>query len=116
MADEQAGVEKVADLIRDIRTCMLTTINHDGQLLSRPMVVQQVRFDGDLWFVADGGSDKVTQIQHWDTPPAQRVRRRHRRDQAGHRQGEGAAFRPRGEPDRATRLQHPPRGTDLHPS
>lgn len=65
MPDEHSGVDKVADVIKDIKTCMLTTTGADG-LLSRPMVVQQVRFDGDLWFVTDGGSTKVAQIRHGD--------------------------------------------------
>lgn len=64
MADEHSGVDKVADVIQDIRTCMLVTTGDDGQLLSRPMVVQQVRFDGDLWFVTDGDSSKVAQIRN----------------------------------------------------
>jgi general stress protein 26 len=64
MADEKTGVEKVADLIEDIKICMLTTADDDGRLVSRPMAVQQVRFDGDLWFATDGGSDKATEIKH----------------------------------------------------
>jgi general stress protein 26 len=64
MADTRDGVQKVADIIEDIKTCMLTTVDDDGKLVSRPMVVQQVRFDGDLWFVADGDSSKVSQIRH----------------------------------------------------
>ncbi|GAB3263079.1 pyridoxamine 5'-phosphate oxidase family protein [Kineococcus gypseus] len=64
MADERSGVEKVADIIEDIKTCMLTTTTDDGRLVSRPMAVQQVRFDGDLWFASDGDSSKVHQIEH----------------------------------------------------
>ncbi|RJK92972.1 pyridoxamine 5'-phosphate oxidase family protein [Vallicoccus soli] len=64
MADERSGVEKVADIIKDIKTCMLTTVADDGRLVSRPMAVQQVRFDGDLWFASDGDSPKVHEIQH----------------------------------------------------
>ncbi|WP_369055298.1 pyridoxamine 5'-phosphate oxidase family protein [Kineococcus terrestris] len=64
MADERDGVEKVADIIADIKTCMLTTTTEDGRLVSRPMAVQQVRFDGDLWFAADDDSAKVAQVRH----------------------------------------------------
>lgn len=64
MADERSGIEKIADIIKDIKTCMLTTATDDGRLVSRPMAVQQVRFDGDLWFAADDDSDKVAQIRH----------------------------------------------------
>jgi len=58
------GTAKVAALIKDIRICMLTTVDDDGHLVSRPMAVQQTEFDGDLWFVSDGDARKVDQIQH----------------------------------------------------
>ncbi|MEJ5945081.1 pyridoxamine 5'-phosphate oxidase family protein [Pseudokineococcus basanitobsidens] len=58
------GVAKVAALVKDAKTCMLTTSGEDGRLVSRPMAVQEVEFDGDLWFAADGDSSKVTQVRH----------------------------------------------------
>lgn len=61
---ENEGVAKVAGIIKDIRIAMLTTVDDDGHLVSRPMAVQQVEFDGDLWFVSDGDARKVHQIQH----------------------------------------------------
>jgi general stress protein 26 len=61
---ENEGVAKVAAIIKDIRIAMLTTVDDDGHLVSRPMAVQQVEFDGDLWFVSDGDTRKVHQIQH----------------------------------------------------
>jgi len=62
MPDEQ--IAKVAELIKDARIAMLTTVAADGSLVSRPMGVQDVDFDGDLWFFADGDSHKVAEIQH----------------------------------------------------
>jgi len=58
------GVSKVAEIIKDVRICMLTTADDDGHLVSRPMAVQQAEFDGDLWFVTGGDARKVDQIQH----------------------------------------------------
>ena len=58
------GVRKVAEIIKDIRICMLTTVDDDGHLVARPMAVQQREFDGDLWFVSDGNARKVDQIRH----------------------------------------------------
>ncbi len=58
------GVAKVAEIIKDIKTCMLTTTDDEGTLVSRPMAVQQVEFDGDLWFASDAGSRKVHQVRH----------------------------------------------------
>jgi len=57
-------VAKVRDLIKDERIAMLTTISTDGSLVSRPMGVQAVDFDGDLWFFAAQDSHKVTEIAH----------------------------------------------------
>ncbi|MBD8057648.1 pyridoxamine 5'-phosphate oxidase family protein [Cellulomonas sp. JH27-2] len=57
-------IAKVAELIKDARTAMLTTVAADGSLVSRPMGVQDVDFDGDLWFFADADSHKVSEIEH----------------------------------------------------
>jgi general stress protein 26 len=57
-------IAKVAELIKDARIAMLTTVGADGSLVSRPMGVQAVDFDGDLWFFADADSHKVAEIEH----------------------------------------------------
>src|SRR3954451_12561377 len=53
---------KVAGLLKDERTGLFTTIAFDGTLVSRPMALQEVEFDGDLWFFAERGSRKVQHI------------------------------------------------------
>ncbi len=55
-------VAKVRDLIKDEKIAMLTTVATDGSLVSRPMGVQAVDFDGDLWFFAAADSHKVAEI------------------------------------------------------
>lgn len=52
-------VAKVAELLKEFKICMLTTVDGDGHLVSRPMAVQEVEFDGDLWFFTDEKSHKV---------------------------------------------------------
>ena len=59
---EQEKRETVKDLVKDARICMVTTMTGDGRHVSRPMAVQEVEFDGDLWFFAYGDSDLVAQI------------------------------------------------------
>ena len=54
---------KVIELVKDARICMLTTMTDDGRHVSRPMALQDVEFDGDLWFFAYADSDKARQIQ-----------------------------------------------------
>ena len=53
---------KVAELMRDIKIAMLTTIDEQGNFVSRPMAQQQVEFDGDLWFFAERDSRKVRHL------------------------------------------------------
>jgi general stress protein 26 len=62
MVDDE--VAKVAELVKEARFAMLTTVAKDGSLVSRPMAVQDVDFDGDLWFFAEAGSHKVDEIEH----------------------------------------------------
>ena len=53
---------KVAELLKDERFGLFTTIAPDGTLMSRPMALQEVEFDGDLWFFASRSSRKVAHI------------------------------------------------------
>jgi len=62
MTETDSGVTKVAELTKDIRIGMMTTIGPDGHFVSRPMAQQEVEFDGDLWFFAERGSRKVAHI------------------------------------------------------
>jgi general stress protein 26 len=62
MPEADPQVQKVAELAKDIRIAMLTTVDHQGHLVSRQMAQQEVEFDGDLWFFAERGSRKVDQI------------------------------------------------------
>jgi len=60
MTDDQT--RKVAELLKGERFAFLTTITMDGRLTSRPMTLQEVEFDGDLWFFAARDSRKVTHV------------------------------------------------------
>ena len=57
-------IARLAQLIHGIRICMFTTSDLDGRLMSRPMAVQEVEFDGDCWFFTKMGSRKAGQIAH----------------------------------------------------
>jgi general stress protein 26 len=60
--DGDGDARKVAELIKGNRTAMLTTVDPDGTFMSRPMALQEVEFDGDLWFFAERDSRKVQQM------------------------------------------------------
>jgi general stress protein 26 len=60
MTDDQT--HKVAELLRGERFAFLTTTAPDGTLTSRPMALQEVEFDGDLWFFAERNSRKMSHL------------------------------------------------------
>ncbi|TKJ22889.1 pyridoxamine 5'-phosphate oxidase family protein [Blastococcus sp. CCUG 61487] len=53
---------KVAELIKGQRFGFLTTTTPEGKLTSRPMTLQEVEFDGDLWFFAERDSHPVAHV------------------------------------------------------
>src|SRR5688500_17077739 len=56
-------LQKLREMIKDIDFCMLTTVDEDGDLHSRPMSVNgDVDPDGDLWFFTGASSLKVSEI------------------------------------------------------
>jgi len=60
--NERDPVATLAELIRDVRIAMLTSVESDGALHSRPMATQQTDFDGTLWFFTDADAPKVREI------------------------------------------------------
>lgn len=63
-AGNSASIRKVADMMRDLDFCMLTTHADDGRLRSRPMSNNgEVEFDGDVWFFSGADTRKVADIE-----------------------------------------------------
>ncbi|WP_017317642.1 pyridoxamine 5'-phosphate oxidase family protein [Mastigocladopsis repens] len=57
-------IKKLRELIKDLDIGMLTTVDEDGSLHSRPMSTNsEVEFDGDLWFFTYASTHKVTEIE-----------------------------------------------------
>ena len=63
MTSRTDEIEKINDMIGDIKVAMLTTVDADGDFHSRPMITQEHHFDGDVWFFASQNSDKVREIK-----------------------------------------------------
>ena len=61
--ERRENIDKLAELVEDIRICMLTTVDTDGTPWSRPMATQEVAFGGDLWFFSRDDSEKVEHIE-----------------------------------------------------
>jgi len=61
--NKREALEKLQSLIEDIDFAMLTTVDTDGVLRSRPMSTQKAEFDGDLWFFTSDKTHKVEEIE-----------------------------------------------------
>jgi general stress protein 26 len=62
-SSREQSIVKLKELISGIRVAMMTTINGDGTLHSRPMWTQKIEFDGDLWFFTNASSPKSLELQ-----------------------------------------------------
>jgi general stress protein 26 len=60
---KQDKQDKVRALIKSTRLAMLTSVDPDGRLVSKPMATQDVEFDGEVWFIAERDSHKVRNIR-----------------------------------------------------
>ena len=61
------GAQKLYELIKDVKICMMTTAEPDGSLHSRPMYNQEADEAGDLWFftqIQSGKTGEIVQDQH----------------------------------------------------
>lgn len=54
--------EKLEKLIQGIKVAMMSTIEEDGSIRSRPMWTQQHKFDGTIWFFTSVNSGKMNEI------------------------------------------------------
>jgi general stress protein 26 len=59
--DEQLA--HLVELTKDSRFCMLTTVDADGTLVSRPMTRQDIDLDVEMWFIATRDSRKAQHLQ-----------------------------------------------------
>ncbi|MBT2533429.1 pyridoxamine 5'-phosphate oxidase family protein [Arthrobacter sp. ISL-48] len=60
---EAENINKVTEIINDSHIGMLTTINEEGALVSRPLAVQEVKDDGDMWFFTGLGTSQVAHVR-----------------------------------------------------
>lgn len=78
-------LKHIAELIKGIATSMLTTIEADGSLASRPMYALEMDASGASWFFTDTRSSKVERLRvanlaftdlddSWDAPNSKMMR------------------------------------------
>jgi general stress protein 26 len=58
------AIHKIAEMIKDIRIAMLSTVTPDGSIHSRPMATQEANFAGELLFLTRQESSKSDEIVH----------------------------------------------------
>lgn len=57
-------LQKLRDLVKDIDIAMLTTVDDDGSLRSRPMSCNgEIEANGDVWFFTYASSHKVSEVE-----------------------------------------------------
>ncbi|MEJ8802363.1 pyridoxamine 5'-phosphate oxidase family protein [Pontibacter sp. H249] len=64
--NKQENLDKLIDMIKDVDIAMMTTVDDDGSLRSRPMRTQKVNEDGVLWFFTGYESAKSHEIKDND--------------------------------------------------
>ena len=57
-----AALETLKKIIEKADIAMLVSIGLDGKIVSRPMQLQKVEFDGDIWFLTRTDTDKYEDI------------------------------------------------------
>ncbi|MET0590383.1 MAG: pyridoxamine 5'-phosphate oxidase family protein [Naasia sp.] len=59
----QDEIEEIGKLVAKSRIALLTTVDEEGRLLSRPLAVIERDFDLSVWFFVGDNSHKVHQIE-----------------------------------------------------
>jgi general stress protein 26 len=59
-------IKKIGELVEKARVGVLTTTDANKHLVSRPLAMQEVEFDGTLWFFTQDPSPKVDDISKHD--------------------------------------------------
>lgn len=60
----QDVVQHLGKLIHGIQVAMMTTVDTDGSLRSRPMWTHDQDFDGELWFFTNDHTHKVDEVEN----------------------------------------------------
>ena len=64
MKEQEADFQKLREMIKDIDFCMLTTVDENNDLHSRPMSLNsEVDQEGNLWFFTYGNSHKASEVK-----------------------------------------------------
>lgn len=65
--EKQQALQKLTELVDEVKICMFTTIHEDYSVSSRPMQTMKVDEDGNLWFFTNEYSGKVDDVSKDNT-------------------------------------------------
>ena len=54
---------QLGELIKEARTCMLTTVDEENLMVARPMSPQEMCEQGSIWFLTDPNTSKMQHLQ-----------------------------------------------------
>ena len=54
--------DKVVEIMKSDRFCMLTSVSEEGRLHAHPMTPQEVTDQGDVWFFVDATSEQAANV------------------------------------------------------
>lgn len=60
------ALDTLKKIIEQAGIAMLSTISEDHKIVSRPMKLQEVEYDGDLWFLTTNETDSYADIKRND--------------------------------------------------
>ena len=63
MTNTPETLDALKSIIKSARVAMLVTHSPENRLVARPMQLQEVEFDGDLWFLTRTDTDKYEEIK-----------------------------------------------------
>ncbi len=63
---QQEAIKKIKELAEDIKVCMFFTELSVRPIPTRPMALQEVDDEGNLWFISSAASNKNFEIKHDD--------------------------------------------------
>ena len=63
--NKQEQIDKIQDVIKDVKFAMLSTVNSKGDVHAWPMTTSEASIGGkEIWFIGDKTSDVVKDIQN----------------------------------------------------
>ncbi len=63
LENKNEDIKKIGEFIREIDFTMMTTVDEDSDLQSRPMSTQKTDFDGTVYFFTYEDTDKIKHIK-----------------------------------------------------